>query len=304
MPATGGNDGDPDSSFWKALAVGATAIFLLATMGALIKQLATVYPPQQLAFFRNFFGVIPNLLILATSRDWHESGRPLRMKQWRLGISRGLMVVGAQFCFYLSLVHLELATASLLVFTTPLFVTALSVPLLGDRVGVWRWSAVVVGFLGVLLVMRPGSDVFSPYALLPLGAGFAYACTAVSVRLITGKISSATINLYSLAGSISGSFVLMMATSGYTPVDSARDWLLIVSMAMIGGTGVFFLVVAYRMTRPSNLAPFEYLGIVYAFLFGWLFFAEAPVERMFPGVLLIMGAGLLIIWRERRRSSV
>ena len=304
MAGTAGNEGEPVSPFWKALSFGATGIFLLASMGAIIKHLATTYPPQELAFFRNFFGVIPNLLILATSRDWHESGRPLRMKQWRLGISRGLMVVGAQFCFYLSLVHLELATASVLVFTTPLFVTALSVPLLGDRVGAWRWSAVCVGFVGVLLVMRPGSEVFSPYAFLPLGAGFAYACTSVSVRLITEQISSATINLYSLVGSISGAYVLMMATSGYVPVVSHGHWLLIIGMAMIGGTGVFFLVVAYRMTKPSNLAPFEYLGIVYAFIFGWLFFAEAPIEKMFPGVLLIIAAGLLIIWRERRRTSV
>ncbi len=293
-----------ESSFPRALAIGATGIFLLSAMGAMIKFLAASYPPQELAFFRNFFGVIPNLLILATSRDWHESGRPLRMAQWRLGISRGLMVVGAQFCFYLSLVHMELATASVLVFTTPLFVTALSVPLLGDRVGVWRWSAVIAGFCGVLLVMQPGSDVFSPYALLPLGAGFAYACTSVSVRLVTEKISSATINLYSLIGSVSSSFLLMMTTSGYVPVISADHWILIVAMATIGGTGVFCLVVAYRMTKPSNLAPFDYLGIVYAFIFGWLFFAEAPIDRMFPGVLLIIGAGLLIIWRERRRVSV
>jgi drug/metabolite transporter (DMT)-like permease len=75
---------------------------------------------------------------------------------------------------------------------------------------------------------------------------------------------------------------------------------------MIGGTGVFCLVVAYRMTKPSNLAPFDYAGIVHAFVFGWIFFAEAPLERLFPGVFLIIGigAGLLIIWRERRRTSL
>jgi drug/metabolite transporter (DMT)-like permease len=272
-------------------------------MGAMVKYLAASYPPQELVFFRNIFGVIPNLLILVTSRDWHESGRPLAMKQWRLGIFRGLMVVVAQTCFYISLVHLELATASVLAFTTPLFVTALSVPLLGDRVGAWRWTAVLIGFAGVVLVMQPGSDVFSPWALLPLGAGFGYACTTVSVRLITEKISSATINLYSLIGAISGSFVLMTATSGYMPVASAEHWFLIIAMAMIGGTGVFCIVTAYRMTKPSNLAPFEYLGIVHAFVLGWIFFAEAPLERLFPGVILIIGAGLLIIWRERRRTS-
>jgi drug/metabolite transporter (DMT)-like permease len=289
--------------FARAILISLTGLFLLDSMGAVVKHLGDSYPVQQLSMFRNLFGLVPLAIILLASRQWHATGRNIRIRQWKLALGRGLLVTLAQFCFYLSVVKLAFATASTLVFTGPLFVTALSVPLLGERVGPWRWLAVGIGFSGVVVIMRPGGDAFTLYALLPVCAAFAYALTAVSVRLITEAVPSVVINLYSHVGALIGSTVLMLATSGYHPVASIEDWAWIVGLGMLGGIGVLCLIIAYRMTRPSNLAPFDYFGILFAFGLGWVFFGEAPFETLFPGVLLIVGGGGMIIWRERRAAA-
>lgn len=293
----------PSATLLKAIGLSLLGITLLDSMGAVIKHLGDAYPPQQMSVYRNLFGLIPSLILLLASRDWHARGRILRIERWGVAIVRGLFVAGAQVCFYLALVHLEFATAVTLAFAGPMFVTALSVPILGDRVGPYRWTAVLVGFAGIVWVVRPGSDLFSLYALLPLGAAFGYAMSTVLVRLIGNDSPSALIHLYGTATTLAAALVMTLATGGFVPVAGPGHWTWIVVMGLLGGTGVLCLVVAYRMTRPSNLAPFDYFGIVYAFLVGWLVFGEAPYDRLFPGTLLIVAGGLLILWRERRQKT-
>ena len=287
------------SSFARAVTTILLAIFLFDVMGAIIKHLGGRYPTQQLSALRNLFGLVPSLLVLVWSKDWRSRGRPLMIRQWRLALLRGAFVVLAQFCFYHSLVHLEFATASTIAFAGPLFITALSIPVLGLKVGGWRWMAVVLGFCGVMLVMRPGTEVFDWYAVLPLGAAFGYACISITARLFDDDVPTALINVYSLFAALVVSGALMFATSGFTPIQSSTDWSWIIAMGFAGGLAVFLLISAYRLTEPSNLSPFEYFGIPFSFTIGWLAFAEAPFERLFPGVILILGAGLLIVWRER-----
>ena len=285
-----------------AVALCLLGIFLLSAMGAIIKFLGDVYPPQQLSALRNLFGLVPAAALLLFSADWHAKGRKLGFAQWRYGLLRGGAVTLAQYSFYVSLLHLEFATASTLVFATPLVMTALSMPVLGERVGPWRWSAVVAGFVGIIMIMQPGSDVFSLYALLPLGAAIGYATSAIVARLIDKSVPTATLNLHSQVSACLGACALTLFTSGFVAIGSAEHWFWIVSMGVLGGGGVMCLTTAYRLSRPANVAPFEYFGIIFAFVLGWIFFAEAPVDRLFPGVLVIVAAGLLIIWREHRSS--
>jgi len=285
-----------------AIGLSLLGLLLLDSMAAIIKHLSADYAAPQLAVFRNLFGMAPSLLVLLTSRDWHRSGRPLLIAQWRLALCRGFLVAFAQICFYVSLAHLAFATAATLTFATPLFVTALTALLLREFVGLWRWLAVAVGFVGILLVMRPGSDVFTLYALLPLAAALGYASSGVTVRLIASAVPSATVNLYSHVGALIGATGFMFATSGYMPVGTPSDWLWIVALGTAGGLGVLCLVIAYRWTSPSNLAPFDYFGIPFSFALGWFFFVEAPIDQLFPGVILIVAGGFLILWRERRKA--
>ncbi|MEM9141091.1 MAG: DMT family transporter, partial [Pseudomonadota bacterium] len=199
-----------------------------------------------------------------------------------------------------SLTKLEFATVSTLAFAGPMFVTALSVPVLGERVGPWRWAAVVIGFVGILLIMRPGTDAFSPWALLPVGAALGYATASVIVRLMDDDVPSPLVNMYSNVSAMAGAAVLTVLMTEPVPIQSWSDAGLIAAMGCTGGIGVLCLTYAYRMCAPSILAPFEYSGILFAFMLGWLVFHEAPFDTLFPGVLFIVGAGLLIVWRERQ----
>lgn len=292
------------AAFATAVAMILLAIMLYDVMGAIIKHLSEFYPTQQLSMLRNLFGLIPTVLILCWSRGWTEAGRPIVIRQWRFGLLRGAIGAFAQLSFYLAVFHLEFATATAILFASPLFVTALSVPLLGHRVGLPRWTAVVTGFAGVLLIIRPDTSEFTWYALLPLAAAFGFACTSVTSRLFDKSVPTALINLYYNVGSLTGAIILVVSTSGFVPIVRPQDWLWIAIMGIAGGTAAFCIIAAYRRAEPSNLSPFEYFGIPFSFCLGWIFFGETPFDRLIPGVFLIVGAGLFIIWRERLKMRM
>ncbi len=284
--------------FVAAAATILLAIMLYDVMGAIIKHLSQHYPAQQLSMFRNLFGLIPTLLILFWSQSWVKAGKPVVIRQWKLALARGGIGALAQISFYLSLFHLEFATATTMLFAGPLFITALSIPLLGHRVGLWRWLAVLTGFAGVMLVMRPQAEGFTWYAILPLCAAFGYASISITSRLFDRSIPTAVINLYANVGSVIGSTALVIFTGGFVLIGTWEDWLWLAAMGMAGGTAAFCLISAYRLAEPSSLSPFEYFGIPFSFFLGWIFFSETPFDRLIPGVFLIVGGGLVIIWRE------
>jgi drug/metabolite transporter (DMT)-like permease len=287
--------------FVRAVVYILLAILLFDLQGVIIKFLGDRYPVQQLASFRNIFGLVPSLLVLFLSRDWHSRGKQLKIRQWRLGLLRGLSIATAQFCFYLSITRMELATASTLTYISPVLITMLSVPILKHHVGLWRWTAVIIGFIGVLMIMGPGTDVFTLYSLLPIVASFGYSLSTVCVRLFDDDVPTALINMYASVGALFGALLILFSTTGYQGVDSTSDWLLLVAMGLVGGFAVLGLISAYRLTKPASLSPYEYFGIPFAFILGWLFFDEAPFERLVPGVFLIVAGGMLIAWRERKK---
>jgi len=228
----------------RAILIVMAGIFLLTFMGVLVRILRETYPVTELAAFRNLFGMLPPALILFGSAAWHAGGRSLAMRQWWLAALRGLFVTFAQLCFYMALTRLEFATVSTLAFAGPMIVTALSVPVLGDRVGPWRWAAVTIGFAGVILVMQPGGDAFTYAALLPIGAAVGYSCSAVTVRLIDRDVPSPLVNIYSTFATLIGASVLMLILDDPVAVASWRDMGLIVIMGSSGGLGVLCLIIA------------------------------------------------------------
>lgn len=283
-----------------AILISVLALVLFDLMGLIIKHLSPRYSAAELSAYRNFFGLVPGIIALWMTASWRQEGRPMRIRQWKLAAVRGIAVTFAQLMFYLSLGVMTFATATTISYTTALFTTALAVPILRERVGLVRWSAVAIGFVGVILILRPGSDAFTWALLLPVGASFLYAFSGVTARLIDPQVPTPLFNLYSSAVAAVGSCVLALSVSGFTPVASAQDLMFIVLMGLFGGSAVLCLVVAYRMTEPSNLAPFSYFGIPIAFALGWVFFDEAPFDDLLPGALLIVVGGLMIVSRERR----
>lgn len=284
----------------QAVCYSLIALVLFDAMGLIIKLLSDDYHAAELSAYRNLFGLIPATIALWASAEWHRQGRIMRMRQWRLALLRGAILTFAQYFFYLSLGLLSFATASTITYANALFMVALAVPLLGEQVGWMRWAAVLIGFAGVVMIVGPGRDSFTPAALLPLAAAACYALTGVTARMMDTSVPTALINLYSSAIAAIGALMLAVLTTGFTPLVKTTDLFWILGMGAFGGTAVLFLVTAFRMTEQSNLAPFSYFGIPIAFVLGWLFFDEAPWSELFPGALLIIAGGLLIIWRERR----
>ena len=199
----------------------------------------------------------------------------------------------------MSLGLMAFATASTITYASALFTTALAIPILGERVGWVRWSAVLVGFVGVIMVVQPSSEGFTVYALLPLSAAAFYALVGVTARLFDDDASSPLVNLYSTITATIGAALIACFWGGFRPIANLSDMAWIFLMGGFGGAAVLFLTVSYRMTEQSNLAPFSYFGIPLAFIMGWLFFDETPWSTLFPGAILIAAGGLLIVWRER-----
>lgn len=286
---------------WMAMLTLLLGVILLGIMGAFIKYLGSSYSPTFLAVARNIFGFIPVIIIMALTKK----ASPIFLvpgKNMILLLIRGGSIALAQFCFYLALIKLEFATASTLVFAGPLFLTALSVPILKAKVGKWRWLAVIIGFIGIILIMGIGNDFFSIYALLPLGAAFGYALSSVVVKLFEKNIPTATIQFHTQGITLIAAIILLVIFSGYGPLLSINDFFLIAVMGIGGSCGVICLITAYRMTEPYIIAPFEYFGIPLSIYLGWAYFDEFPLSKLFPGVFFIVGAGALIIWREEKNK--
>lgn len=269
-------------------------------MGVVIRVLLERYSAQELSAYRNVLGILPSLTMLIYTGELRLKGSSFYIRQWPLAFLRGFAVALAQLCFFSSIGLFELATVSALAQTNGLFVVLFSVVLLKERVGIWRVSALGFGFVGALMILRPGSDAFSLYAILPAMAAAFYAFSMVTVRKFDSNVSNPLLYLYSSAMAAVSAIVLTVSTTGFSPIHSWQDGGLIFAMSMLGGTAVLLMMLAYRTAAPSALAPFGYFGLLTAFTFGWLFFGEAPVDTLFPGVLLIVAAGALIMWRENR----
>ena len=282
-----------------AIILSLISLTLFDGMGLIIKHLSNDYSATELTVWRNLFGLFPMLVALWSSRTWRTSGKTLKIRQWKLALLRGAIVTFAQLSFYISLGVMAFATASTISYSTALFTTAFAILILGERIGWVRWSAVLIGFLGVIVVIQPGAEGFSSYALFPLAAAVFYALVGVTARLFDDDVPSAVINLYSSFSSVIGAVLITYFWTGFNKITSTIDMVWIVLMGMLGGTAVLLLVISYRMTEQSNLAPFSYFGIPLSFVLGWLFFNEAPWSTLFPGGILIAAGGLLIVWRER-----
>lgn len=288
------------------------AVFVFTAMDGLIKHVSETYhyPTGELVFVRNLFAFLPLLgymlvvekrLNLTTTRPWAH-------------IWRGAVGVSAMYCYFLSYKLLPLSDAIALGLSGPIFLTILSVPLLGEKVGWRRWSAVTIGFIGVLIMTRPGSGVFDPAALVPLLASVFYALAMVSIRRLSATDQPTTIVFYfTLFATVAGIFTLPLGS-----IDPSLAWQqpqglgevgLLMLIGTMGGAAQIALTIAFRRASVSIVAPFEYMALIYGFLLGFLLFQERPDQYLITGGLVVVASGIYIIHREtllareRRRQA-
>lgn len=273
----------------------------------MIKQVSGAYPLTQVVSIRSVVAIPILLALVQIEVGWRAIFSP---DFWPLTARAAIMFV-SYTAYYMAFPALPLADAVALYFTVPLFVTALAGPFLGERSGARVWTAVGVGFLGVMVMLQPGSGLFEPAAFLSLLAAAMYATSMLMARRLGTAQAASVMAFYQnwvfLAGA--GLTAVGLHLLGIERADHpslsflVRSWvwptvsdgLLIASCGVIAATGMMFLTTAYRIARASLVTSFEYSGILWAPMWGFLFFGEVPRLTTVAGALLIVGAGLVAL---------
>ena len=290
MPNDTGNTG---AHIGRGIALILATTVCFATLDTLSKLINQHLPINEIIWGRYaFHGLALTLLmgprmkldLIRTAHPWTQ-------------ILRSLILLASSGLFTASLLFLPLAEAAALSFVAPLVLTVLSVPLLGERVRTSQWVAVAAGFAGVLVIIRPGGQLFSPATLLPLGCAVTYALFQIITRKYAGRDSAYTTHFWTaLVCTVCMSFTLPFLWK--TP--EWWGWLALLAMGLVGGIGHYLLIRAYENAPPATLAPFSYVQLVWAGLISWLVFNHVPDSGSMLGMAIIVGSGLFAIWMQRR----
>ena len=288
----------------------AAGVSIFSLHDAIVKGLSDTLPVHQIVFVRSVVA-FPILLCIAFAEG---SGR-LTLRRWRLHALRGLIMYVSFTTYYLALARLLLAENTTLFFSAPLFVAALSVPILTERVERGSWAAIGIGFIGVLIVLRPGFEVVDVTALLPVLAAAAYAVSALLARRLGSTEGAGAMGLSATAVYILASAATGLALAGFEPPEGAHSsvrfllshWIwpyaakmtLLVVCGLISAFVFFLLALGYRLARANRVAPFEYAALPWSVLWGFLFFGNIPDGATLVGAAVIIGCGLYMVQGER-----
>jgi len=279
----------------RGIACLVLAIALFSAMDVMVKLLAADYPTLQLVFFRSVFALVPLSFAVARAGGL----RMLRTRRPFAHILRSAAGLGAMVAFFASYASLPLAEAYAIAFAAPLMLTAMAGPLLGEWIGWRRWCAVIVGFVGVLVILRPGMGVLAPAALLCLAGTVLYALAMVMIRKLGSTETTVAIVFYfTLTCAVVGG--LGMLPDWVTP-RSPTDLALMIGTGLVGGLAQLLMTSAFRSAPAATLAPFEYTALVWGIGFGWLVFGDWPDSVVFLGAAIVVGSGLYIVHREALR---
>jgi drug/metabolite transporter (DMT)-like permease len=295
------------SAVLKGLAIMAFAMMLLPCMDAIAKYMSTVQAmsPGQVTFYRFFFQMLLTLPILVATSGM----RAFRAKRPWMNILRGVLHAAATLLFFTSIKYMPLADAFAIYFVEPFMLTALSALFLGEKVGWRRWTAIIVGFGGAMIVIQPSFALFGLTSLLPVACAFLFALylflnraigeadTPLTMQTLSGLGGTLFMGIVLFAGDQMGNVDFRMALPG-----SGFNLILLAVLGVLSGYGHLLVVRAFRLAPMSILAPFQYFEIISATILGFLLFGEFPTVSKWLGVAIIVGSGLFIIWRERKAS--
>lgn len=296
------------------LALGGSLVLTVNDMA--IKALSGAYPLHQVVLLRGLVGMAVVIALLAATRG-RRALDGVRTRRPGLHALRVLCVLGSNVLFFLGLAALPLADGVALFFVAPLLLTALSVPLLGERVGPRRWAAVAAGLLGVVVMLRPGSGALDPAALLVLLAALAYALMHVLTRRMAPTEGALAMSFWTQAGFLALSCAMGLAAGDGRYAEglsnpslafllrawawpAAADWPLFLATGLSVGAGGLMVSQAYRLGEAGLVAPFEYVAVPMGVAWGIVVFGTWPDATAWTGIALIVGAGLYVLWRETR----
>jgi len=281
----------PQDNFGVALSYLMLGVTCGLALDICAKWLLADYSLEQFVFLRSAFGVIFFLL----SARWYGGLGSLRSKRWKWHLLRTVLATGAMFGFFFGLTRMPLVNALTIAFTAPLIVTALSVPFLGEHVGWRRWLAVISGFVGVLLVLRPGEGMFDPAAIAVLMAAVCWAGLSLTARRLATTESSFSLSLYITTGPLIVSSFLL---PGHFTAPTTGAWMLFITAGLCSALAWVGIVGGYRRAPPVALAPFEYTALIGAAVAGYLIWDEVPDRWVITGGSIIIASGIYIVYRE------
>lgn len=276
------------------LAIGfvLSAIVIFSIMDGIAKYLTGFYPALQVVWGRYFFNAVfllPWLVLV-----WRN--RPMATGQPKLQIVRGLFMLGSSGFFVTGLSFLPLAQATAIGFVAPLMVTALSIPLLGEKVGPRRWAAVLVGFIGMLIIIRPGTDQFHPAAIFPVLSATSWALGLIITRRMRHAERPVTTLFYTCVVGLA----LISAAAPFVWVAARMDyWLLMAAMGLLSVTGQYLLIRGFNIASASVLAPFSYSSLIWTTMIGYIVFHSVPDGWTWVGAGIMISSGIYVWHRER-----
>ncbi len=281
----------------------AVAWLMLGVAGGLLldlfaKELLRTYSLQQFIFLRS--GIAIGLLLVIAPQFGGIRSLNTEKRAWHL--LRTILAVGAMFGFFYGLSKMPLVTAFTLGYTAPLMVTALSAVFLNEPVGWRRWSAVTFGFIGVLIMLRPGTGELSLASIAVLLAAFCYACQAITARKLSATESTLALSFYVVVGPLIVSTALLSPQNWLSP--DVMGWALLIGAGASSVIAWIGLVNGYRAASPALLAPLEYTALIGGAIAGYVFWNEIPDIWVAVGALIIVASGLFVVYRNNEVDEV
>jgi drug/metabolite transporter (DMT)-like permease len=270
------------------------SVVVFAGMLVCIKYLGRDIPAGQTIFVRGLISVVVLALLAWSTGRLHL----LKTDNWRSHALRSLCGTVSMFCLFVAIAMIPLADLTAISFTTPLFLTVLAMVFLGERIHGFRWTALGIGFVGVLVTIGPHLSFThgaSAGALVALSSAIFSAFALMFLRKMSGGEHAITITFY-----FSLTFMVCSALTAIRgwPMPTSEQWLLIVGAGLFGVFGQVLMTYSYRYAEASTIAPIDYSNMIMSIVLGYLFFDEIPTLSVWIGAPLILGAGLIILWRE------
>jgi drug/metabolite transporter (DMT)-like permease len=289
----------PETGRSRLIAIGLMcgAVLCFALLDASAKWLSSVVDPLQVVFAR-YAGSM--LLVLALLNPWSRPGILKTKRPWLQGV-RSLLLLGSTALNFVALKYLQLAETVSIMFATPLLVALVSGPLLGEWPGPRRLIAIGVGFIGVLVITRPGMGGMHPAAILIVFGCLCYGFYSIATRVLSAYDPPETTMVYSgVAGTLA---MLPLLPWIWTTPSGLMPWALMLATGVFGGFGHWLLILAHRLAPATVLAPFIYSQIVWMIVLGWFVFGQFPDRWTFVGAGIVIASGLYLLYRERVRAK-
>ncbi|HXF16580.1 MAG TPA: DMT family transporter [Burkholderiales bacterium] len=281
----------------RGIALIMAAVFMFSAMDTLAKHMLKSYPMSALMWARYMVHIVVMAVLLGPRMGM----KLLRTSHLWLQMLRGVLLLASSIFFYFALRYLPLAEAAAISFVGPALTALLSGPMLGDKVSQRQWFAVLLGFTGVLIIMRPGGGVVSLAAVFPLATAVLFSVYQIVTRKLSGREHPYTTLFYT---AVVGAVITSVAVPLHWVTPTLVQAVFVVCIGLLGGLGHLLLIRAMEHTSPSTLAPFVYSQLIWSTLLAYLAFGDFPEPMTLVGMVVVVAAGLLAVnWKHMRRVS-